>query len=291
MPDLPRGAKGEPRTAPDASSGCRSWHNCPVAYLRYVALGDSFTEGVGDPDPSRPNGVRGWADRLAEVLAEGNPEFGYANLAIRGRKLPAILGEQLESAIELAPDLVTLSGGGNDVLRPRADIDELASALDHAVSRLASTGAKIVLFTLPDTRSNQSFKLVRGRVALFNEFVREIADCHRTALVDVWRNHDFDRRIYLDSDRLHLSPFGHLSMAADVLTALGLDHDLTLEGPATPPPLNRREQQGEHIEWVRTFVLPWVARRLIGRSSGDGIEPKRPTFAPVDYARARQEHA
>lgn len=259
-------------------------HNARVEYARYVAIGDSFTEGVGDPDPSRPNGLRGWADRVAEVLAASDPDFGYANLAIRGRKLPAILGEQLDRALELSPDLVTLAGGGNDVLRPRADIDGLAASLDEGVAKLTAIGAKVVLFTLPDTRSNQSFKVVRGRVALFNEFVREIADTHDTALVDVWRNHDFDRRVFLDPDRLHLSTFGHMTIAAEVLGALGLEAELPLVKPAVPPPLSRREQSAEHIEWLRTFLLPWVARRLTGKSSGDGIEPKRPTFAPVDYA-------
>lgn len=253
-----------------------------MEYARYVAIGDSFTEGVGDPDPSRPNGLRGWADRVAEVLAAENPGFGYANLAIRGRKLPAILGEQLDRAIDLSPDLVTLAGGGNDVLRPRADIDGLAASLDAAVARLTAIGAKVVLFTLPDTRSNQSFKVIRGRVALFNEFVREIADAHDAALVDVWRHHDFDRRVFLDFDRLHLSTFGHTSIAAEVLQALDLPVELPVIKPAAPPPLSRREQRVEHLAWVRTFLLPWVARRLMGKSSGDGVEPKRPTFAPVD---------
>ena len=257
-------------------------HNRRVTYSRYVALGDSFTEGVGDPDPSRPNGLRGWADRVAEILAADNPDFGYANLAVRGRKLAAILGEQLDHAVQLAPDLVTLSGGANDILRPRADIDALASSLDQAVGRLGSIGATVVLFTLPDTRSNQSFKVVRGRIALFNEFVREIADAHGTALVDVWRNHDFDRRVFLDSDRLHLSPYGHKSMAIDVLTALGLDHELILEAPTVTQMLTRRGQRAEHITWVRTFLLPWIGRRLTGHSSGDGIEPKRPAIAPLD---------
>src|SRR6187200_2440122 len=51
-------------------------------WSRYVALGDSFTAGVGDPEPLSPGGMRGWADRIAEELGEGRGEFGYANLAI-----------------------------------------------------------------------------------------------------------------------------------------------------------------------------------------------------------------
>lgn len=52
-------------------------------YHRYVAIGDSQTEGVGDGDDRV--GLRGWADRLAERLAAANPGLEYANLAVRGR--------------------------------------------------------------------------------------------------------------------------------------------------------------------------------------------------------------
>ena len=250
------------------------------AYLRYVALGDSFTEGVGDPDPTRPNGVRGWADRVAEALSESNPGLGYANLAIRGRKLPQILAEQVPAALELEPDLITLNGGGNDVLRPGVDIDALAASLDEAVATMAATGATVVLFTLPDSRSNQAFKVIRGRTALFNLFVREIVDRHGAVLINVWGDHDYDRHQYMDSDRLHLNAAGHQSMAIQVLDALGAAHALE-QHPYTPRTLTRREQRAEHVEWTRSFLLPWVGRRLTGRSSGDAINPKYPTTTPL----------
>ena len=121
-----------------------------MTFHRYVALGDSFTEGVGDPDPSRPNGLRGWADRVAEVLATQTDDFGYANLAIRGRKLGPIVAEQVDAAIALEPDLITIHGGGNDVLRPRVDIDALAATYDAAIARLVATGARVVMFTVYD---------------------------------------------------------------------------------------------------------------------------------------------
>ena len=103
-----------------------------MPFHRYVALGDSFTEGVGDHDPTLPNGVRGWADRVAEGLAAGAPDFGYANLAIRGRKMDAILAEQVEPALALRPDLVSLYAGGNDILRPKVSIDALVQRYDEA---------------------------------------------------------------------------------------------------------------------------------------------------------------
>src|SRR6478672_7358197 len=116
-------------------------------FHRYVALGDSFTEGVGDHDPTRPNGVRGWADRVAEVLGRSTDDFGYANLAIRGRKMDAILAEQVEPALALRPDLVTIYAGGNDFLRPRISVDAVVARYGEAVARLTATGATVLLFT------------------------------------------------------------------------------------------------------------------------------------------------
>ena len=148
-----------------------------MSYQRYVAIGDSFTEGVGDPDPARPNGLRGWADRVAEVLADrAGPEFGYANLAIRGRKLHAIIAEQLDAAIALEPDLVTVYAGANDILRPRVDLDALAADYDRALGRLAATGARLLVWTAFDPGGSAIYRPVRGRFALYNELVREAAD-------------------------------------------------------------------------------------------------------------------
>src|SRR5690554_4294411 len=113
-------------------------------------MGDSFTEGVGDPDPSLPNGVRGWADRFAAAMAQQQPDFQYANLAIRGRKLRPILSEQLAPTLAMAPDLVTIYAGANDVLRPKVDIDGLMVDLDHAIGMLVGAGAHVVTFTAYD---------------------------------------------------------------------------------------------------------------------------------------------
>ena len=85
-------------------------------YLRYVAMGDSQTEGVGDGDDV--TGLRGWADRLAERLAIGNPGLQYANLAVRGRLAAQVHTEQLGPALALRPDLATVFAGVNDLLRP-----------------------------------------------------------------------------------------------------------------------------------------------------------------------------
>lgn len=253
-----------------------------MTYHRYVALGDSFTEGVGDPDESRPNGLRGWADRFAEVLAaSAGPDFGYANLAIRGRKLPAIVDEQLEPALALKPDLVTIHGGGNDVLRPRVDLDALAAGYDDAVARLSASGAMVVMFTIADPGLNPVMGMMRGRMAIFNEWVREIADNHGATVVDMWRMRGWKVAEILDEDRLHLNAAGHQGIAIAVLDALGVPHSLKPLPVAEAPTLSKSDQRRSDLVWAKTHLAPWIQRRVTGKSSGDGVSPKRPDLAPI----------
>ncbi len=252
-----------------------------MPFHRYVALGDSFTEGVGDPDPTRPNGLRGWADRVAEVLAEAGPDFGYANLAIRGRKLRAILDEQLEPALELRPDLVTIYAGANDILRPRVDLDALVAEYDAALGRLAATGAQLVVWTAFDPGGSAIYRPVRGRFALYNELVRESADRHGAAVVDFWRLQEYrDWRLW-DPDRMHMGPAGHQRMAIEVLDTLGVEHALVpLElGDVEVP--GRRQRLREDLAWARGSAVPWVHRRVTGRSSGDSVGPRHPVLASL----------
>ncbi|MEX0428220.1 SGNH/GDSL hydrolase family protein [Nocardioides sp. DS6] len=258
----------------------------PGRFTRYVALGDSFTEGVGDPDPTRPNGVRGWADRMAETVATVNADFRYANLAIRGRKLHAIVAEQLEPAIALKPDLVTLYAGANDILRPRVDLDALMKEYDAAVARLADTGARVVLFTAFGARASRFYKPLRGRFAYYNELVREVVDRRGATLVDYWRMSEYDDWGYWDVDRLHMSSAGHALMARKVLDVLGVRHDLPVPPPLARPLLTRAEQRRANWEWTREHAGPWVKRRVTGRSSGDGLAPKYPDLTPFPTSAA-----
>ncbi len=250
-------------------------------FHRYVALGDSFTEGVGDHDPRLPNGVRGWADRVAEVLAGHADDFRYANLAIRGRKMDAILAEQVEPALAMGPDLVTVYSGGNDILRPRVSIDALVGRYDEAVGRLVDAGAHVVLFTGFDLGFAPVFRHLRGRVATYNELVREVADVRGATVVDFWRLRDYrDPRLW-DVDRLHMSSAGHHRMAIAVLDTLGVDHDLAPHDLAPLPEMDRRQRRDADLAWARAHAAPWVQRRLRGTSSGDGLPPRRPTLERV----------
>lgn len=258
-----------------------------VGFTRYVALGDSFTEGVGDPDPTRPNGVRGWADRVAEQLAaaasaEGGAGFGYANLAIRGRLLDEVLAQQIGPAIALEPDLVTIYAGGNDLMRPSLDLDAMVARYDAALRDLTATGATVVVFTAYDTGWAPVFRMLRGRVAIYNELVRAVAEKHGALICDFWRMAGYDDYRMWDVDRLHMSPLGHAQMAGRVLDLLGVDHHITPETLAAATVATRREQRRQNAEWARTFLGPWVVRRIRGVSSGDGLTPRWPR--PVGLA-------
>jgi len=245
-----------------------------------VAIGDSWTEGLGDPDPTRPGGLRGWADRVAETLAARTPDFAYANLAIRGRTVAEILDGQLAPALALGPDLLSIQGGGNDLLHLRLDIDEVVGEIDAATARAVAAGSQVLLFT-HGVAASGPFRALRGRIAVFNELIREVVDAHGVVLVDNWRIREArDPRLW-DADRVHLSPLGHRRAAAQVLDALGVPHEAGTFEPGEVPLVAGRDRLRAELDWVRLFAGPWVHRRVRGRSLGDGVTAKRPVLGPV----------
>ncbi len=245
-------------------------------WSRYVALGDSFTEGIGDPEPSSPGGHRGWADRVAEVLSAKTEDFAYANLAVRGKLLHQIVDEQIEPALELRPDLITISGGGNDIIRPGTDPDEVARRFDAAIERLRSDNATVAIFTGPDVGTTPVLGRVRGKTAIYNENLRAIASKHDAIVVDLWGLHELrDPRMWAP-DRLHFSPTGHHTIARAVLAALNVENDLEPWQPQPMKPISWRRARVEDIGWAREYLLPWVIRRIRHQSSGDNVLPKRP---------------
>lgn len=245
-------------------------------WSRFVAIGDSFTEGIGDPEPRSDGGNRGWADRVAEVLGAKTDDFAYANLAIRGRLLQQIIDEQVEPALELRPDLITISAGGNDIIRPGTDPDEIADRLEDAIARLRSDGATVLLFNGPDIGMTPVLRRSRGKVAIYNENLRAIAQRHDAIVGDMWALRELkDPRMWAP-DRLHFSPIGHHTIARMVLDALGVEHELEPYQPEPLPPVTWRRARVEDIGWAREYLVPWVIRRIRHQSSGDGITPKRP---------------
>ena len=251
-------------------------------FSRYVALGDSTTEGLEDPYPGEA-GYRGWADRFAERLAGLNPDLGYANLAIRGRKLGQIRAEQLDPALALQPDLASVVGGVNDVLRPRADLLALAADLDAIAAALTGAGATVLLMTYPDFGEVMPIaRRLRPRLFAFNAQVRAIAARHGARLMDLERGGATDPRLF-HPDRLHANSAGHERIALAAAQALELS-GATGESRLPLPPgprTGRVAMLRADAHWARAHFAPWISRRLRGVSSGDGVTPKRPVLAPV----------
>ncbi len=265
----------------------------------FVAIGDSFTEGLEDPDPG--GGFRGWADRVAGVLSAQRPGFRYANLAIRGKLLGEVVAEQLPRAVELAPNLVSLAAGGNDILRG-TDVDVLASEFEPAVTKLQAAGCRVLIFTGFDPRMFPVIRLLRGRIAAYNMHLRGIADEYGCNLVDLWSMRVLKDTRAWSPDRLHLSSEGHRRVALRACEVLGVpvaeDWRVPLppesfspsrraSGPASRAPSGTQRgtqwlaARREDARWARQYAAPWVRRRLGGTSSGDGQPPKRPDLLPV----------
>jgi lysophospholipase L1-like esterase len=253
----------------------------------FVAIGDSFTEGLNDLDPGG-GGFLGWADRVADVLSAQRPGFRYANLAIRGKLLSEVVAEQVPRAVELAPDLVSLAAGGNDILRG-ADVDTLASLFEPTVAKLQAAGCRVLIFTGFDPRMFPVIRLLRGRIAAYNMHLRGIADSCGCDLVDLWSMRALKDARAWSPDRLHLSTEGHRQVALRTCEVLGIQVTEALRVPLPPAvrpsgPPNRAQwlaARRQDARWAREYAGPWVRRRLRGTSTGDGVPPKRPDLLPV----------
>lgn len=258
-------------------------------WRRFVAIGDSMTEGLCD-EPGEPGDYRGWADLLAQSLTErrtraGRAPLEYANLAIRGKLLGPILTEQFPQALAAKPDLISIIGGGNDLLRPGGDPDILGARLDRAVRAAREQGIDVLLATGMDTRrAGPLLTVMRPKVGIFNAHIWSIARTHGAHVMDIWGLRALQDRRMWAPDRVHLSTLGHWRAAQAALDALGLEPDDadwskpldTQARPALPARLR------EDATWIRRDVYPWATRRFRRASSGDTRAAKRPDPLVLD---------
>jgi lysophospholipase L1-like esterase len=261
----------------------------------YAAIGDSFTEGMGD---ERPDGSpRGWADLVAAGLAlAAGGTIGYANLAIRGRLLAPILDDQLPAALALGPQLLSINGGGNDILRPRVSIDAVADRLVGAALDAHATGVRVMVVSGGNpTRHIPMGPTFERRGDALAVAVRERLADSGVLFVDNWFDPHLPELRYWSVDKLHLNARGHARAAANVLAALAVPVAAPAGAPAAGGPVDGAPAEGASAEsdeiddlarprtaeYWRHYLLPWIGRRLTGRSSGDHRTAKRPTLAPV----------
>jgi lysophospholipase L1-like esterase len=246
-----------------------------------VAVGDSFTEGMSDllPDGS----YRGWADVLAHRMAARTPGFRYANLAVRGKLIQQIVDEQVPVAAAMGADVITLVGGLNDTLRPKCDMGRVRALLTEAVEQLAPACKQLVLMRSPG-RQGPVLERFRPRMEELFDVVDSLAERHGALVVDLYAAPSLgDPRLW-DVDRLHLTAEGHRRVAEAVWQTLGHEPEDTAwhtPMPATLPP-GWGARRVADARFARQYLLPWIGRRLTGRSSGDGLPPKRAELLPYE---------
>ena len=176
---------------------------------------------------------------------------------------------------------MSVVGGGNDILRPRADVDALSARLEDAVARIRATGADVLLFTPVDPRDAPVIRRTRGRAAVYTANLHTIARSHGAYLVDQWGMRVLrDGRLW-SQDRIHLTTQGHTRVAAEAYATLTGATDLADAPWRAPlgddlPPFQLGLRA--NAAWAREHAGPWVRRRVRGRSSGDAVQPKRPGF-------------
>ena len=243
--------------------------------MRYAAIGDSFSEGMGDELPD--GSVRGWTDLVAAGLSAGLADKGetleYANLAIRGRLLRPIVTTQLDAALALAPapDLITFNGGGNDMMRPGVVLTDLVAMIEQAIVRCAGAGVRMVVLSGADPTAQLPFgKTIHRRGTYLTAATAEVCARHDVTLVNVFDDQEIRHHRYWSPDRLHLNSTGHRRVADLVLHALGFGE---LPEPSGTGPAGR-SGVAANARYYRQHVLPWIQRRVRGRSSGDDRDPK-----------------
>jgi len=248
-----------------------------TAYRRYVAIGDSQTEGLWDGDDNA--GLLGFADRLAVMVDSLHPGLQYANLAIRGKRIADVLNEQVPQALTMRPDLITVCAGMNDVIQPGRSFGPALADLEHVYAALAESGATVVTTTFPNVAQFLPLgRLVSARLARINQAIRSAADRYGFRLVDLYNApsmHDLDTWA---GDRVHASTKGHMLFAAAAAEALNLpdsNHDWA-QASANPGQRSFATSAYEQLRWTQDSFFPWIWRRLRGLSSADGREPKRP---------------
>lgn len=253
-------ARRSVRPEPSPQVRARRW-------TRYVALGDSLTEGLCDPAPD--GSLRGWADRLALLLA-ARGGLHYANLAVRSKRVSDVCGSQLDRALELRPDLASILVGANDLVKHGVDIPALAARLEDAVTRLRAIGADVVLLTpfLPDRRAAGIF---RARFAEFATALAGVAARTGAILIDTDLHSTLRERPNWGEDLVHLSSRGHRFLAYRVGEVLAVPHADALG--LLDAVLHEHESISRGV-WWRRHALPWVWRRMHGRAAGDGRSAK-----------------
>ncbi|MGJ5829582.1 SGNH/GDSL hydrolase family protein [Streptomyces ossamyceticus] len=227
--------------------------------LRFAALGDSLTEGVGDPVA---DDWRGWAALLADGLA---PEVEFTNLAVSGSQTRDVLERQLSAALALRPDIASVVIGVNDTLRRTFDIHAVAARLDEVYGALRDRGAALLTACLPDPGAMLGLpgalaRPLARRQRAVNTVVHALSEGHGAVHLHACEGAWLTDRAMWSADRLHPGERGHRQLAVRFharLTEAGF-----ATGPApSPEPDSPAPTRAAGLWWLATAGTGWVARR------------------------------
>jgi lysophospholipase L1-like esterase len=258
-----------------------------MKYNRFIVCGDSYSEGMTDEIVD--GNFRGWADRVADVMAEHSENFTYANLAIRGKLVYQVVADQVPEALKYVTGkdtLISFHAGANDALRPGYDAAKTIAEYQAAVRAIAASGASLLLFTVLEDTGNKGrgSEVWKKRFSEYNRAIWEVGQEVGATISDGNGLAFFSDTRFLAFDRLHLNVEGHWRVAQGVLEVLDYPYDPAWRiplPPAKPTPWIKERITG--VLWFFSFALPWVWRRLRGKSSGDGRKAKYPQ--PISWPR------
>jgi len=249
-------------------------------FASYVAIGDSLSEGLGDFDFHSDRHHKGWTDRLAAMLsahAENlGHEFHYANLALRGSKLKTILTKQLQQALELKPDLVTIMAGSNDLVT--GNLEELEATFRNGLRQLQAAGCRVVVVTTIRPSHLNLFKVVLPMAEAISSMLVRLAQEASVDVLDVHSIESFSDIRYWAEDMVHFSGHGHIVIANKAAALMGIPQRMP-EANATDMHKPSRGLVGT-ARWFVLYAIPFIQRRIKGTTSGDNMLPKHQNLVP-----------
>lgn len=182
-------------------------------WKHYVAIGDSFTEGIGDEVDGVP--LKSWVEHFAELH---EPALKYTNLAKRGLITKEIREKQLEEALALQPDLVSLIAGANDILKGRWSLDEYKSEMKQIVETLSKSGVAIIIGNLPDFTARlplpqEKKQIIIEQLLQANEVILSLSSEYNLDHIDFWNHPMSSDNTIWSKDLIHPNAIGYRKIA------------------------------------------------------------------------------
>lgn len=224
----------------------------------------------------------GWTDRLAHLLAtdavERGDEFEYANIAIRGCKLEDIMEDQIEHAVVLRPDLVTILAGSNNFFCGASEGAALESIFRAGLIRLKIAGIHVVVANTINPCHLRFFGPLRTSAKRMSNMIERVATSIGFPVIDVYGMTELEHLEFWYRDMVHFSEIGHAQIANAAAQLLGT---VARYSPHEYEPSFAADRPlGETVAWFLRDVVPFIDRRIRRTTSGVGIVPKLPALAP-----------